>query len=406
MKDIYVTPVFKKIALSKKNQILNIGGARSSKSYSILQYLIAKLTNEKNKKILICRKTLPALKVSTYQPFLEMLKQYNLYFLCDINKQDRTIRFLPTQSFIYFTSIDDPEKIKSTEFNYIFMEELNEFDYEDYITLKLRLSAPSQDKQPNKLLMAMNPIVCWVNEKLLNDNEIEVIKSTYKDNPFLSQEYINMLEQLKDIDLTYWKIYGLGEFAEISNLIYQMYEIIPLENYPPIEQCDEVIYGLDFGYNNPTALVEIRIKDKKFYERELIYQTKLTNADLIELLKQKIFIGHRHFPIYADVSEPNRIEEIYRAGFNIKPANDSVKDGIDFVERLKIYSCNENVNLNRERKFYKWQIDKKGNILDKPVKFNDHLMDAERYALYTHYHQEGKTDKKGLEAFLEFYQNY
>jgi phage terminase large subunit len=163
---------------------------------------------------------------------------------------------------------------------------------------------------------------------------------------------------------------------------------------------------LDFGYNSPSALTEIRIKDKVFYEREIIYQTHLTNADLIELMKQKIPISYRQFPIYADAEDTNRIEEIYRAGFNIKPANKSVKDGIDFVKRLEIFSCNENVNLNKERKFYKWQIDKKGNVLDKPVKFNDHLMDAERYALYTHYHQEGKTDKKGLEAFLEFYQNY
>jgi phage terminase large subunit len=243
MKDIAVTRVFKQIALSKKNQIFNIGGARSSKSYSILQYLISKLTNEKNKKILICRKTLPALKISTYQPFIEMLEQYNIFSLCDINKQDRIIKFLPSQSFIYFTSIDDPHKIKSTEFNYIFMEELNEFDYEDYITLRLRLSAPSQDKQPNKLIMAMNPIICWANEKLLGNNEIEVIKSTYKDNPFLSQEYINMIEQLQDLDPVYWKIYGLGEFAEITNLIYQIYEIIPFESYPDYNQCDEVIFG-------------------------------------------------------------------------------------------------------------------------------------------------------------------
>jgi len=394
---VLVTNVFERILKSKKNIILNIGGARSSKSYSTLQYLLFKFFNEENKKILICRKTLPALRMSTFLPFLDMLKQFPYYAFCEINKSERTIKF--RNNLIYFTSIDDPHKIKSTEFNYIFMEEVNEFDYEDYVTLNLRLSAPTKENEPNKLLMAMNPITCWVNEKLINDPKVEVIKSTYKDNPFLSKQYVEMIESLKEQDEIYWRIYGLGEFAEISNLIYTNWKIIPDIEFEKIK-FDEVIYGLDFGYNSPTALVMIGIKDKIIYEKELLYQTGLTNQDLIQKLRELNING----TIFADSEEPQRIEEIYRAGFMIKPAKKEVQEGIDFVKRMDIRICESSVNLIKEKKFYKWQTDKNGNIIDKPVKFNDHLMDAERYAIYTYFYDLGtKSNKKAFEMFLRFY---
>ncbi|HEY8541382.1 MAG TPA: terminase large subunit, partial [Pseudothermotoga sp.] len=88
--------------------------------------------------------------------------------------------------------------------------------------------------------------------------------------------------------------------------------------------------------------------------------------------------------IYADSAEPARIEEIARAGFNIYPAKKDVKDGIDFLKRKMIYLYKDCTNTIKEIQMYKWKENKNGEILDEPVKFNDHAMDAMRYAVYTY----------------------
>ncbi|MCS7232467.1 MAG: terminase large subunit, partial [Elusimicrobiota bacterium] len=156
-------------------------------------------------------------------------------------------------------------------------------------------------------------------------------------------------------------------------------------------------YGVDFGYNNPCVLLEVKMKDNNFFVKELIYQTNLTNFDFIELLRQHIKIRTR--PIYCDPSEPARIEEIKKAGFNAIPANNDVKSGIDFLKSLndRIFSNQDNINLNKEIKTYSWKKDKDGKLLDEPIKFNDHCLDALRYAIYTHCHKYLQVGKEKIE---------
>lgn len=299
---------------------------------------------------------------------------------CQWNKSERVITLGKKQAI--FTSIDDPIKIRSTEFNDIWMEEANEFNYDDFMVLKTRLSAKPDKGSINQMILSYNPTdaMGYINQKLKYQKDVQLIKSTYLDNPFLSNEYINVLKELKEQDENYYKIYALGEYGTREGLIYQPFKAI--ENYP--DSYDEVICGLDFGYNNPTALIEIKIKDENYYLRELVYESGLTNEDLINRMN---LIGiSNQIDIYADAAEPARIEEISRAGFRVKPANKSVKDGIDFVQRLNnnIFTCAENVNINAEVKMYIWKKDRQGNYVDDPVKYNDHALDALRYALYTH----------------------
>jgi len=119
----------------------------------------------------------------------------------------------------------------------------------------------------------------------------------------------------------------------------------------------------------------------------VIYETHLTNEQLIELLKAKIPPEHREREIYADSAEPARIEEIYYAGFNICAANKekkSVTNGIDLVNRFKLYANPFAVNVKREMTRYKRKVDRAGHVLEEPIKFDDHVPNAVRYAAYTH----------------------
>lgn len=329
---------------------------------------------------------MPALRLTAYKTIIDLLKEYKIYNRVKHNKSSNTLEY--KNNFMSFLSVDDPDKIKSTEWNYEWLEEANQFTYQDFIILSTRLSGKTTKGCPNRMFISINTDDenGWINTKIILDpnnayhkNSI-VIHSTYKDNPFLEKEYINDLENLKISDPRYWKIFGLGLWGKLDTIIYNPFL---MKQWPG--SFDETIYGLDFGFNNQTALLEINEKDQEFFFREKIYETKLTNMDLIVKLKIIIPEDIRHRSIYADNAEPARIEEIRQAGFNIFPADKRVKDGIDFCKAQKIYTLAENVNLNEERNKYGYKKDKNDNVSDDPVKFKDHLMDAMRYGVYTYY---------------------
>jgi phage terminase large subunit len=168
-------------------------------------------------------------------------------------------------------------------------------------------------------------------------------------------------------------------------VIYRNY----VENWGS-EIFDEMWYGLDFGFNHPTVLLQMGIRGGELWIKELIYESHLTNSDIIDEMG-KLNVDTRS-PMYADSAEPARIEEIYRAGYNILPAEKKVDDGIDRVKRYKINVHTESVNMLKEFKTYKWMEDKNGNVLDMPVKFKDDAMDAMRYGVYTHFIDDVMTD--------------
>jgi len=382
-RDIAVTRIYKRNQASTKPLVVNRGGARSSKSHSIAQLFISELTTGKNKSLLVTRKTFPSLRITAYRLVVNLLKDYGYYPYCHHDKTEKSLTWPETNNWMLFSSIDDPEKIKSTEWNKIWMEEATDYTYDDFRTLQLRLSGPRQDT-PNQLFMSFNPIDAfhWIKTEVVEkEPDVEEIVSTYKDNPFLSPEYIQILLNLKETDPNYWAIYGEGEWGVLENLIYSNWDIVDRNWWP--ENFDYTIYGLDFGFNSPSALIEIGLKDGEAYERELLYDSGLTNTALIERLHD--LIPNKSDYLFADTAEPARIEEISQAGFNVYPSDKSVTDGIDYVKSQKVHIHPESENLKKEKQGYKYKETRDGIVLDEPLKFNDHLMDAERYALYTFY---------------------
>jgi phage terminase large subunit len=200
--------------------------------------------------------------------------------------------------------------------------------------------------------------------------------STYRDNPFLSEDYIKTILALKQQDANFWRIFGLGEWGVLENLVYGIWTEVDA-----LPEGGETIYGLDFGFNQPSALVEIRLKDEEVYLKQLIYETGLTNSALIA--RMQTLIPDKSKEVYCDSAEPARIEEIYGAGFNAHPSDKSVKDGIDYVKRQKISVTRDSPDIIKERRSYSYKKDKTGRILDEPIKFADHSLDGIRYALYT-----------------------
>lgn len=361
------------------------GGAGSSKSWTIAQFLlIEKLYKEKDIGILALRKTKPEVKASCLRLVLHLLNQAELPHT--ENKTESIITAMNGNKF-YFDSIDDVMKKKSAEgINYIWLEETTGFIWREWLQLNIRCRAKNLNGI-NQLFFSFNPEDPIGNEWLKNltdkapaDTNSQVMLLNHGDNPFLSDEEREQIEALANQDEEYDKIYRQGLWATPTQIIYTNWDIIA--DLP--EDIPEIGYGLDFGFNNPTALIEVGIKEMDAYLDELLYQTKLTNQDLIDKLKELIPPAHRNRVIRADSAEPQRIQEIFEAGFNIHPCTkgkDSVKIGIDRCKRFKTHITQRSTNTIKEKKGYKWRVDKDGNVLDEPVKFRNHAMDAERYYL-------------------------
>lgn len=368
--------------LTDKVDRLNIlyGGAGSGKSHSVAQELALKFIEEDDIHILVIRKTLPSLRITAYPLIRDLLIAWNVPY--ELNKTELTITRGNNQ--ILFKGLDDPEKIKSYEANYIWIEEATEIAYQDFLQLNLRLRRPNKNG-PNRIYFTFNPIdqYHWLIEKMIDGTRenVAVHHSTYKDNPFLSPEYINELEGLISQDENYYRVYTLGLPGVLKNIVYTNYQVS--ETWPRIPV--DLFYGLDFGYNNPSCLVEINARDEGLYIKELLYESGLTNTDLIQRMKPLI---HKDCAIYADSAEPDRITELRRAGLVVYAAQKSIKDGIDHVKRYRLFLHPESVNLIGEIRGYKWREDKDARVLEEPVKFRDHAMDAMRYAIHTHLKKE------------------
>lgn len=385
VKNIAVTRVFHEAMAARTTTVCLRGGARSTKSYSVCNQLVTdRFFSCPGIQILVMRKTFPALRQSVYKQLVAYMKKIGLWQYVSENRQ--TMDWTYGNSLIHFSSLDDPEKIKSTEWNIIIMEEATEFTYQDYTVCKTRLSSPTFKNVLNQIFLLFNPEDenCWIKTELIDkDDDCTELVSSYKDNPFLSEAYVKILENLQRTDDNHWRIYGLGEWGKLDALIFSNWRKITEQQIP---LAGDIVYGLDFGFNNPSALLKIKIDSTEAYCQQKIYESGLTNTQLIAKMKEVIPYKERElYPIYADNAEPDRIEEISAAGFWCVPCyKGKVKESIDHVKRYRLHITEDSDETLKEIRSYSWRKDKNERTLEEPVAFNDHAMACIRYAIYTH----------------------
>jgi phage terminase large subunit len=369
--EITTNKIFKHLENSTKRITIEQGGSRSGKTYNILMWLIFSYSNKNSgKTITICRKTYPALRASSMRDFFDILKKYDLYK--EVNHNKSNSEYLLNNNLFEFISLDQPQKVRGRKRDMLYINEANELYFEDWQQLILRTT--------DKAILDYNPSdeFHFIYEKIKPRDDAEFFITTYRDNPFLDIETVNEIERLRFVDENYWKIYGLGQVGSSQALIFRINEC----NSIPAE-AKFLSYGMDFGFtNDPTTLVAIYQQGDNIYLKELLYQTGLTNRDIDEKLK---FHSVERKEIFADSAEPKSIEELYRMGWNVKPATKgqgSVNIGIDMMKRYQIHVTKDSVNMIKEFRNYKWQEDKNGNVLNTPVDMFNHTIDAIRYGLY------------------------
>jgi len=316
--------------------VINEGGSRSSKTYSLCQLVIIYCLQNNNKVVSIIRKTFPALRATVLRDFIEILKELNIYSVEDHNKSEHIYTF-PNGSIVEFFSVDDEQKIRGRKRDIAWCNEANELYFDDFTQLNMRTES--------KLIFDYNPSesTSWLYE--LPTDESIMIKSTYKDNPFLPQSIRSQIEDLKRTDEALYQIYALGEKAISKSNIYSNWSFIP---------------------HRPARFVTPMLIDK-----------------------MQSFNVEKTVTIVADYARPEIIAELNNAGYDVQNANKVVKKGIDNIKTFGVL-CQDDKAIRKEYENYKWK--KVGDMItDEPVKMWDDAMDAIRYAT-THIRQEYYTD--------------
>jgi len=397
-------PLYTKVRESKRKKNVLQGGTSAAKTYTILQCLIDIACTEKNVVITVVGQDVPNLKKGAIRDTAKIIES-NPYFQANLydykttkgyNKTDRIYEF-KNGSIIEFNSYDNEQDARGGRRDYLFINEANGIAYEIYWQLSIRTRIREfLDYNPSSRF--------WCHDKLIGKDNCMFLVVDHRHNRFLSEELHQAIEDIDDFEL--WKVYARGMTGSIHGLIYPKYSLI--DTMPNVFQT---CYGLDFGYNHKTALIEVARNGKDLFWHEHIYQTEMTIGDIINTMKE---IGiKRKDKIWADHAAADKIEDLRRAGYNVSKADKDVKNGIDFVKRHNLWITKTSKGLIEEVGKYKWKVKPHPQTgdpitLDEPAKFKDDGMDAGRYGSYSGFRKnkgmrmaEEETDYDDLLSNLE-----
>lgn len=347
------------------NIIVNKGGARSTKTFSILQllYLIA-LHSKKPLTISVVTQTFPQLRQGAIRDFEKLTQELHL----KTNLTTKT--YYINNSFIEFFPAEQYQKVLGAQRDILFINECNRLNYEVVRQLLIRTSG--------KKFLDYNPVAdFWINTEILPREDCKLITSTYLDNPFLSSSQIQEIEKNKH-NANWWRVYGLGLDGKREGLVFPNFELVDT-----IPDGGKVRYGMDFGFNDPTTLIKVVVIEDSLYIDELVYRSGMVSADIIKALEANE-LQRRKDKIIADSAGVEQIQTLYRDGWNIhsavKGAN-SITEGINRINKFKIKITKRSVNVEKEFLNYMWQKDRNEQLLDIPSDDFNHAIDAIRYAL-------------------------
>lgn len=347
--------------------IVNKGGTRSSKTWSILQllYVIA-LKSKRPRTISVVSESLPHLKRGCIRDFENMLKADELWSEDAWNATDKIYRVNGCE--IEFFGADSPGKVLGAARDILFINECINVPFDVYRQLATRTR--------EKVLLDYNPLYeFWVDAKVLPSADARLVHSTYKDNEMLTVAQITEIEYQGSIDENYRRVYILGETGSYEGLVIQNWDIV---GEMPSDFKKEFI-GLDFGYSAPTAIEHIRLSGGEVWIDEIAYERGMTNGAIASRIKDA---GLGHVTVIADCQEPKSIKELQNAGLQVEPSEkgkDSVRLGIQIMNRYKKHYTKRSLGSIDENRKYRYKMNPNGDYTGEPVKEFDHAKDAERY---------------------------
>lgn len=384
--------------------ITAVKGRGSGKTRFVMSKLLLKGLKEK-RMILLMRKTTVSCKWSVWKELKEAVARYRLTNYFDFRESDYSATCKINGTMFKCCGLDDAEKIKGfSEISDVLLEEATEFTPEDVDLIDGTVRSVLYTL-PLQLYFCFNPVskVNYVYKRFGFDTGIVppntfVLKTTYLDNRFLSPDYIERMEHMKEVNPTRWRIEALGEFVSLDKLIFQNYKV---EEFNHTEIIGELAIGLDFGFvNDISALVASIIDEanKRIYIFKEWGDTNKTNEELAAIISS---LGFNKSVIIADCAEPKSIEELKRKGITriraCEKGNDSILHGIQKLQQYEIIIHPSCAGILTEFENYSWQKDKKTNeYINKPIDDFNHYIDALRYSMQVMKQTKLKTFNKDL----------
>lgn len=366
------------------------GGGSSGKSYFLGQRTVLDTLQGRN--YLILRNVARTLRGSVWNEVTKAITTMGLgdWFL--VGKSDMTITALNNGAQIMFAGLDDVEKIKSITpangvLTDIWVEEATEIDKDDYKQLEKRLRGLSKHKK--RITLSFNPVYKehWIYKEFFGGwadsdthktgNDLVILKTTYRDNRFLTDDDRAALEN--ETDPYYKAVYSEGNWGTLGDVIFRNWRTEDLSDF----NTDKPLFGLDFGFSSdPAAGVKVHYDraQKKIYILDELHEKGLTNTALAPILRE--FCGNHY--ITCDSSEPKSIKELQNLGIRAvgaKKGPDSVIHGIQWLQGHEIIVDVRCQHMKNELQLYQWRKDKNGQSMRVPEDRNDHLIDALRYCL-------------------------
>ena len=379
--------------------ILNVvckGGRGSGKSSDIAHIIVQMLMRYPVNGVGI-RKFDNTIELSIFEQIKWAISEQGVEHLFRINKSPMRITFKPRGNYIVFRGAQEPERIKSLKsanfpFAFAWIEELAEFKTEDEVTTITNslLRGELEGGLFYKFFYSYNPPKrkqSWVNKKYetqFQPANTFVHHSTYLDNPFISQQFIEEAEATKERNEKKYEWEYLGKaigsgVVPFDNLTFR--EITDDE----IKTFDNIRQGQDFGYaTDPYSFVRWHYDKKrnKIYAMDELYGIKLSNRETAKWIYDK---GYGQQFTNSDSAEPKSIAEQKQYGMRVKGAKkgpDSVEYGERWLDDLDeiVIDPKRTPNIAREFENIDYETDRDGNPKAKLEDKDNHTIDATRYA--------------------------
>ena len=397
--DIHISPkVFNKVYRKHLNNLNDVqiiyGGSSSGKSVFVAKRCVTNVLKG-GRNYLVCRQVGRTIRKSVFNEIKKAITDFGVLSLFTINQTDLVITCVNGYQ-ILFGGLDDTEKLKSITpekgvVTDIWVEEATEIEKASFVQLTKRLRGGEEETQKT-ITLTFNPIlqnhwiykewfeaIAWTDTQTEFENdEYSILKTTYKDNRFLTKQDIKNLENEKDS--YYYNVYTLGNWGILGHVIFTNWIQEDLSGM--LDQFTNPRHGQDFGYSSDPAATAVSHYDSKkkiIYVYDEGYETGLTNDMLAANLKEKIGFDR----IGCDSAEPKSVADLQKYGVNaysVKKGKDSVLHGIQWLQQQTIIVDSRCINMRNELSQYKWKEDAGGNALSIPVDKNNHLIDALRYA--------------------------
>lgn len=361
-----------------------MGSAGSAKSYFITQKLIVRACREQIK-ILVCRRYGTTLRNTCFSLFKDILAKWQLMPYVKIRETDFNIKF-PNGSEIIFMGLDEETKLLSlNNIGCVFVEEVYEVPKELVEQLNLRLRGNVENQQ---IIMAFNPISKnhWLYKFCEEEPPQSFIytHSTYKDNPFLSAEYVAALDEIAQRNPAKYRVFGLGEWGvDTEGLVITNWR---KEEFNPMELAAlgyEHRAGVDLGWIDKTAIVDTLYDraNKVIYVFNEFYKS---GCQLSEIAAAMGDMNLGKTKIYVDAAEPRSIQYFRQQGFNATgcaKGKDSVRAGIGFLQDHVIVVHPSCQNFITELENFSYIKSKQsGEYTEATTHEWSHAIDACRYA--------------------------